>query len=315
MARNDESGWSLREIADAHTVITAIESGLRFPEVVPIMREKYEAAILHFGNLVAQSSSSGELLNQIRTPLISADRRMALLKIFRRCVSGVCDTEATKKISTISTESLIDNYGSTFKPISKVKEQFADMDEIFVSVLAVSIGEYDNRGQQGYVLTSQFFAWFEDRFHGHLAIEGPRGAGRDIELSSVIPGFDGDCPCDFVIRKSLDRSVMAVGFGRYDSTRGGAQSDDRTGGNSAKVYVIRDHCTPLRKSVRVIFLADGPGLAHTDTWREAIKLDGMWEGNVRVVTLKLAERRLTLDWLCGNDLTAVRVKKSRKRHS
>src|SRR5262249_51603798 len=69
-----------------------------------------------------------------------------------RCVVGpqVCDTEAAKKITTITTRSLVDNYGSTFKPITKVKEQFADLDDVFVSVLAVSIGEYDNRGQQGY---------------------------------------------------------------------------------------------------------------------------------------------------------------------
>lgn len=32
----------LTTITDPHSVITAIESGLRFPEVVPVMREKYE---------------------------------------------------------------------------------------------------------------------------------------------------------------------------------------------------------------------------------------------------------------------------------
>src|SRR5438128_10219309 len=100
----------LATIADPHSVITAIESGLRFPEVVPVMRERYEEAIRQFASLVAESTSSGELLERIRTPQIHADRRMALLKIFRRCVSGVCDTEATKKITTISTQSLVDNY-------------------------------------------------------------------------------------------------------------------------------------------------------------------------------------------------------------
>lgn len=289
----------LSTITDPHSIITAIESGLRFPEVVPVMREKYEAAIRRFADLVAASTSSGDLLGRIRIPGIHSDQRMALLKIFRRCVSGVCDTEATKKITTISTRSLVDNYGSTFKPISKVKEQFADLNDVFVSVLAVSVGEYDNRGQQGYVLTGQFFDWFEEKFRGHLTIEGPRGAGPDVELSTVIPGFKGSCPCDFAIRQSLDRSVVAVGFARYDSTRGGAQSDDRPGGNSAKVYMIREHCQPIRKSLRVVFLADGPGLAHKDTWGEAVKLDGLWGGNVRVITLKLANARVSLEWLRG----------------
>jgi hypothetical protein len=224
---------------------------------------------------------------------------MALLKIFRRCVSGVCDTEATKKISSITTQSLVDNYGTTFKPISRLKEQFAGLTDVFVSILAVSIGEYDNRGQQGYVLPGQFFDWFEETFKGELTIEGPRGAGPDVELSSVIPGFTGSCPCDFVIRHQLDRAVIAVGFARYDSTRGGAQSDDRTGANSDKVYRIREHCKPLRKSLRILFLADGPGLAHRDTWREAVALDGQWGGNVRVTTLKLAPQRVTLEWLRG----------------
>jgi hypothetical protein len=146
MARAKRTSF-LATLTDPHSVITAIDSGLRFPEVVPVMREKYEAAIRQFASLVEQASSSDNLLELIRTPTIPADRRMALLKIFRRCVSGVCDTEATKKITTISTRSLVDNYGSTFKPISKLKEQFADLSDVFVSVLAVSIGEYDNRGQ------------------------------------------------------------------------------------------------------------------------------------------------------------------------
>ena len=113
----------------------------------------------------------------------------------------------------------------------------------------------------------------------------------------AIADFQGACPCDFVIRKRLDSSVVAVGFARYDSTRGGAQSDDRTGGNAGKVYMIREHFQGMGKPLRILFLADGPGLAHKDTWREAVNLDGMWDGNVRVTTLKLANERVTLDWL------------------
>ncbi len=38
----------LATISDPHSVITAIDSGLRFPEILPVMREKYEAAINQF---------------------------------------------------------------------------------------------------------------------------------------------------------------------------------------------------------------------------------------------------------------------------
>jgi hypothetical protein len=290
----------LSNIDDPHTVITAIDSGIRFPEVVAVMREKYEGAIRQFATLVASSSSSGELLGSIRTPRFDSDTRMALLKIFRRCVSGVCDTEATKKITVIPTSSFVDNYGASFKPIEKLKEQFATLSDELIAVLAVGIGEYDNRGQQGYVLTKQFFDWFEAKFKGQYTIEGPKGAGRDIQLRTVMPGFTADCPCDLVIRNALDQSVKAVGFARYDSTRGGAQSDDRTGGNASKVYMIRDFCKQVNKPLRVLFVADGPGLAHKDTWIEAVRLDDALDGEVRVTTLKLADQRVTLEWLRGD---------------
>ena len=52
---------------------------------------------------------------------------MSLLKMFRRCVAPVLDTEATKKLKN-STLSFVDNYGSTFKPIEILQKQFAELD-------------------------------------------------------------------------------------------------------------------------------------------------------------------------------------------
>ena len=225
-----------------------------------IMREKYERSILEFAELVANSQTSGELLQQIRSPLIPAARRMSLLKLFRRCVSGVIDTEMAKKITKISTQTLVENYSSTFKPIATLKEQFASLNSEFISALAVAVGEYDSRGKQGYVLTQCFFDWFASALGEDLSIEGPTGSGPDIEFCSIFPDFVGACPCDFIIRKRADQRVLAVGFARYDSTRGGAQSDDRTSGNAAKVYIIRDYCISVGLLLRILFLADGPGL-------------------------------------------------------
>jgi len=290
----------LRTIANPHSVITVIDNGLRFPEAIAVMKAKYNDDILYFARLVDSSTSSADLLAKIRSGNIVGSTRMSLLKLFRRCVSTVCDTEASKKIRTIPTERIVETCGHTFKPISTLKAQFAHLTDELVAVLSVSMGEYDSRGQQGYVLTGLFFDWFEEHFHEEFTIQGPRGSGPDVELRTVVRDFTGACPCDFVIRNYSDSQVLAVGFARYDSTRGGAQSDDRTGGNVNKVDKIRDYCTKHNTLLRIVFLSDGPGLTHPDTWTEASELDGLWEDNVRVCTLKLAPERITRQWLRGS---------------
>ena len=287
----------LESISDPTRIITPIDASVRFPEILSSCQEKYAQDIARFKELVASVDSSSDLLRMIRSADNTADQRMSLLKMFRRCVSPVLDTEMAKKITKVPTESLIESLGHTFKPISKLKAQFSALTKDQESALAALIGEYDTRGQLGYILTNTFFDWFEETFAGQFTIEGPRGAGRDIELSSVFPTFTGSYPCDFVIRSITSQKVCAVGFARYDSTRGGAQSDDRTGGNSDKVGKAKEFFKASGEKFRVIFLADGPGLAHKDTWEEACKLDGSWDGNVRVTTLKTAIKRIEKEWL------------------
>ena len=290
------------QITDPHAVITAIDNAVRFPEILGVLWQKYEAEIILFRDLVMLSASSAELLERIRTTNFSGEQRMSLLKMFRRCVSPILDTEMAKKIRNVSTVQLVNNYGYSFKDINTLKQQFAQLTVEQASALAALIGEYDTRGQLGYILTDRFFNWFESAFSSDFSIAGPRGAGRDVELSSVFSDFNGNYPCDFVIRDNLTLSVVAIGFARYDSTRGGAQSDDRTGGNSDKVAKAQAYWAQSAQAgriLRIIFLSDGPGLAHKDTWYESCVLDGAWGGNVRVVTLKLAPYRITSAWLRG----------------
>ncbi|CDT47946.1 hypothetical protein [Vibrio coralliirubri] len=283
-------------IEDKHSVITAINSGVTFPEFVSHRADSYREDITLFSTLIADSDSSAELLEKIRNPKsYGKDTRMSLLKLFRRCVSTVCDTEATKKVRT-PTSTFVDNFGDTFKDIDLLKEQFADLPESHFYALSSLLGEYDSRGEQGYILTDMFFDWVEEFYNGELTIEGPRGAGKDIQLSEVFPAFNGDYPCDFVIKKA-DDTVLAVGFARYDSTRGGAQSDDRTGGNDNKVTKAQEFMRESGESFKIVFLSEGPGLVHRDTWEEACTLDGKLDGKVRVTTLKLAEERLSQEWL------------------
>jgi len=283
-------------VENPNTVITPIDTAIRFPEILEVLLAKYREDIDLFAAMVAKSSSSAELLDQIRQKSVSSAVRMSLLKIFRRAVAPVLDTETTKKLN-IPTLTLVETYGTTFKPIEVLKEQFARMDSETKGALAALIGEYDTRGQLGYILTDTFFTWFEQTFAGVMSIRVPRGAGRDIELNTIFPDFEGQYPCDFVITADDDGRVLAVGFARYDSTRGGAQSDDRTGGNAYKVAKAKEYCEKTGKALRLVFISDGPGLGHKDTWREACNLDGDWNGSVRVATMKLAESRITPDWL------------------
>ncbi len=285
-------------IKDPNTCVTPIDMAIRFPELLDELYAKYEGDIDLFCHLIASSSSSGDLLAKIRSPSFNADTRMSLLKMFRRCVAPVLDTEMTKKITKVSTQSLIDNYGFTFKPIADLKVQFAKLPREYRAALAALVGEYDTRGQVGYRLTGIFFPWFEEN-HPDMSIEGPIGAGRDIELSTIFPEYSGNYPCDFVIRRKVDRQVLAVGFAHYDATRGGGQSDDRTAANALKVTKAKEFFRRTGTKFRLVFLSDGPGLIHNDTWQEACDLDGQWDGNVRVTTLKLAKARLTREWLLG----------------
>jgi len=286
----------LHTITDPHSIITPIENGVTFPEVLDVSCARYKDAIKLFIEPINNSADSGDLLRRIRLTTFQAHTRMSLLKLFRRCVSLVCDTEMTKKITKVLNQTLIDNYSHTFKPISKLRQQFDELTQDKIAALAALLGEYDTRGQQGCSLTGLFFGWFENTLLD-FNITGPRGAGRDIELSNIFTDFEYRYPCDFIVKHTASDNLVAVGFARYDSTRGGAQSDDRTGGNSFKVEKARQYCESTGRLFKLIFVSDGPGLAHNDTWQQACDLDGQWGDRVRVTTLLLAPQRITSEWL------------------
>lgn len=292
----NSNSW-LDDISDPNSIITPTENYSYFPETLENNLIKYKDDICLFSKIISESNHTNDVLFKIRGGDYPSDVRMSLLKLFRRCVSPVLDTEMTKKIKKVSTDSLVDNFGNTFKDIKILKEQFVNVDvNVFYSLCAL-LGEYDNRGAVGYELTDIFFDWFEGRFFELFDIKGPRGAGRDVELKDYLSDFEYDYPCDFIITdKKNSKNVIAVGFARYDSTRGGSQADDRTGGNSDKVWKAIDYNKKTGKSFKLIFLSDGPGLAHKDIWAEFCALDKMWS-NVRVSTLKTLDKRINKEWL------------------
>ena len=280
-----------------YDIITVIPNGANFAQDSRIALNKYEQDIQDFISLVNQSNSSADLLGRIRISSIDKDTRMSYLKLFRRCVCSSLDTELSKKITKVSTQDLVDNFGDHFSDISDLKHFFNHtFNQSHLLSLACLLAEYDNRGSSGYKLTDLVFSEIE-RLYPNVEILGPRGAGKDIELNTVYSSFQGGkFPCDFVIKDTATQKVLAVGFCRYDSTRGGAQSDDRTGGNSQKVSKIRDHYASTGEIIKILFVSDGPGLAHGDTWEETLSLDASWDDNVRVTTLKTLEE-VTLNWL------------------
>jgi len=287
----------LSTIKDRDSVITAISKGLTFPDSIVLAVSKYRNSIDQFRSIVLSSESTAQVLERIRATR-PEKHRMTYLKIFRRCVCLILDTEKTKKIKAVSTASLVSSYGSWFKPIDILKQEFSGLQEGRLEALCGLVAEYDTRGQSGYDLAAFFFDWFEEIFLDWDII-GPKGAGPDAQLRKHVPSFHEDCPCDF-IAWCPSGTLRAIGFVRYDATRGGAQSDDRTGGNANKIDKVRRYTEQGGQPIKIIFISDGPGLTHRDTWQESCRIDDSLDGQVRVSTLKLCKRRITPEWLLSS---------------
>jgi len=282
---------------DPYKIITILPNGNNFIIDYKLALEKYSKAIYDFVGLVKQSSTSAELLEQIRSISIDKDTRMSYLKLFRRLVCSSLDTELSKKIKKVSTDEIVENFGDFFLDIQLLKDFLEkDFNHEHLLSLACLLAEYDKRGESGYQLTDLFFNEIT-KLYPHFQILGPQRAGSDIELNTIYPNFQGgNFPCDFVIIEKMTQQIRAVGFCRYDSTRGGAQSDDRTSGNSQKVSQIKNHFNRTKEVIKLLFVSDGPGMAHNDTWEETLRLDISWEDNVRVTSLKIVNE-VTKGWL------------------
>lgn len=104
-----------------------------------------------------------------------------------------------------------------------------------------------------------------------------------------------DRPVDFVLLN--DGKPLAVGLARYDSDRGGAQEDDRTGQYRDCASEVLGYAKSRGIDLKVIFLNDGPGLLLGSMWRDYAYIEDSWHGKVKVVTLRMFPRRITTDWL------------------
>jgi cytochrome oxidase assembly protein ShyY1 len=100
-----------------------------------------------------------------------------------------------------------------------------------------------------------------------------------------------------------DGNVRVVGFARYDSDRGGAQEDDRIGGNERRLReILRFASAEEVPPVKVVFLNDGPGLLLGSMWADYAAIENGGEGRALVTTLKMAQAgRFSVDWIASTD--------------
>ena len=95
-----------------------------------------------------------------------------------------------------------------------------------------------------------------------------------------------------------DSRVLAIGLARYDSDRGGAQEDDRTGQYRDVVEEVLSYANANdMDTLKVIFVNDGPGLLLGSMWRDYSDLEDLGGGRVRVATLRMIPERITPSWI------------------
>ena len=159
--------------------------------------------------------------------------------------------------------------------------------------LCALLWEYKDRGRKGYDLTDKFFDMMQLKFPD-LCVWGPRGAGADVQASKIWKDYPNTSrPLDFVISSKDKKEIYAVGLARYDGDRGGAQEDDRTGGYKNCADEVLQYVHEHGLHTKVIFLNDGPGLLLGSMWEDYSKIEERHNGEVKVVTLRMIDERLT----------------------
>lgn len=274
----------------AHDWIT-LATGDYYPDIL------YDACILYapvltlFGKMVKTSESS------IRLFLTIADiqhswMRIQLARVFRKYVSPETPVEMLKKKS--KAQDICNQFGMGFRAIQEVQAAF-ETRPVPDEALCALLWEYKDRGKKGYDLTERFFRLFREHFP-QLTLIGPERAGRDVLMKEIYPDYPNPKrPVDFVIKAG--DTILAIGLARYDSDRGGAQEDDRTGGYTNCANELFLFANANKINIKLIFLNDGPGLLLGSMWDDYAQLEQNGQGKIMVLTLRMLPERLTMNWL------------------
>ena len=277
---------------EAHNWIT-FASGEYYPDVLEDALLLYEPVLAMFGQLLKSSESSNRLFMSI-AEVPETWMRIQLARIFRKYVSPRLPVEMLKRKT--KAQEICNQFGHEFRAIHEVQSAWNSRpmpDETLCALL----WEYKSRGQKGYDLTERFFEMFNSYFP-ELEIKGQQRAGADIRLGTIFTDYPkANRPVDFIIYDTNGQTPLAIGFARYDSDRGGAQEDDRTGGYRNSADEILTYAQQKGINIKVVFINDGPGLLLGSMWDDYAYLEQSWIGKILVATLRMVPERLTYQWL------------------
>lgn len=275
---------------EGHLWIT-LSTGEYYPDVLPLACELYKPVLVTFGQLLKSAHSSTDLFMAIAETKPQW-MRIQLCRIFRKYVSPDTPVEMLKKKGAAAT--ICDRFGKGFRKVTEVQQRFQSRpmpDEALCAIL----WEYKDRGQKGYDLTERLFTIVREGFP-LLEITGPERAGKDVILGELFDDYPKpDRPVDFVLKHK--GKPVAIGLARYDSDRGGAQEDDRTGQYRDCANEVLDYALEKGLPLKVIFLNDGPGLLLGSMWRDYAYIENSRPGLIKVVTLRMFPERITMKWL------------------
>lgn len=269
-----------------------LATGDYYPDILNDACRLYEPVLVEFGQLLQRAHSSEFLFKSIaETP--NQWMRIQLCRIFKKYVSPQTPVEMLK-VKNKATQ-ICEQFGSGFRHIAEVQQHF-NQRPMPDETLCALLWEYKDRGKKGYDLTERAFDLLRSQ-HPDCTLIGPERAGKDVLLGSIFNDYPKpDRPVDFVI--SEGQRVLAIGLARYDSDRGGAQEDDRTGQYREVAQEIIGYTDAHGMShIKIVYINDGPGLLLGSMWRDYAYLETRWTGRVKVVTLRMIPERITAAWL------------------
>lgn len=277
--------------AEAEAWIT-LATGEYYPDILPDACRLYEPVLVEFGRLLKASHSSTFLFRSIMETK-SQWMRTQLCRVFKKYVSPQTPVEMLKRKTDAA--KICVQFGDAFRSIVEVQQKF-DSRSMPDEALCAILWEYKDRGKKGYDLTERLFDILRSQLVG-LVVIGPERAGKDVLLGTVFKDYPKpDRPVDFVI--SDGKKVLAIGLGRYDSDRGGAQEDDRTGQYREVAEELLGYAdSHAMPHMKVIYVNDGPGLLLGSMWNDYAYIEDQWPGRVKVVTLRMVPDRITKKWL------------------